>query len=653
MVGLMSVLASLNVLAESAGNDERDRFRTAWDAAARGDRGTFEQLRAGLTGYSLYPYLQYEHYRHHRSSTPAGEMAGFLEQHSDWAFAPGLRTAWLNALARQRKWSDLLAHAGQVSDTRLRCHLARARIEQGDTEALLAEVQALWTVGHSQSEACDPAFDWLRQVDGISPALAWERVRLVMAEGNWRLAGYLERYLPESDRTWAQQWRTQFRARYRRIGEAGDWPDSAIPRMIAASSLQDLARRDPDLAMREYRDLEHHFSWSELERAEILRAIGLRAAVELSDDALNILASLPPASLDGQVLEWWARAAIAQQDWRLLKQVTERMPAELANDAQWRYWRAISLQENGETEAAAAQLADLSTRTSYYGFLAADALDLPYTICPLDPPESDAGAARLRQHPAFARALELRAVGLEDWALWEWARATRALDPAELRDAAALAWEESWYDRAIFALGDSGDRRLYEWRFPTPWEAVVRREASKAQLDASWVFGVMRSESALAERAESSAGALGLMQVMPATARQVARRHGLTYGGSAQLREAEPNIVLGTRYMRELLDRFQQNPVLVAGAYNAGPQAVERWLRERPADDITAWVETIPYYETRDYIPRVLAFTVIYDWRLGNPVKRVSSRMPGFDLNAQQPVQTSEVVCLAPTMEAP
>jgi soluble lytic murein transglycosylase len=143
------------------------------------------------------------------------------------------------------------------------------------------------------------------------------------------------------------------------------------------------------------------------------------------------------------------------------------------------------------------------------------------------------------------------------------------------------------------------------------------------------------------------------MQVMPATARQVSRQHGLTYSGSAQLREAETNIVFGTRYMRDLLDRFDQNPVLVSGAYNAGPAAVERWLRERPNGDIASWVETIPYYETRDYIPRVLAFTVIYDWRLGNPVKRVSSRMAGLDLKTQQPERTAGVVCLAPTMEAP
>ena len=105
--------------------------------------------------------------------------------------------------------------------------------------------------------------------------------------------------------------------------------------------------------------------------------------------------------------------------------------------------------------------------------------------------------------------------------------------------------------------------------------------------------------------------------------------------------------------MRELLERFDQNPVLVSGAYNAGPEAVERWLRERPNNDIFTWVETIPYYETRDYIPRVLAFTVIYDWRLGNPVKRVSSRMPDFGSGSMAGQETVGIVCLASAMEAP
>jgi len=141
------------------------------------------------------------------------------------------------------------------------------------------------------------------------------------------------------------------------------------------------------------------------------------------------------------------------------------------------------------------------------------------------------------------------------------------------------------------------------------------------------------------------------MQMTPGTAKQVAKKHGLVYSGPDQLMRADDNVRFGTTYLRELLDRFSGNPVLVSGAYNAGPNAVDRWLRERPQDDPAAWVENLPYYETRDYIPRVLAFTTLYDWRLQRPVKRLTSRMPAFDSGAaggtMKAAETTEVVCRA------
>lgn len=204
---------------------------------------------------------------------------------------------------------------------------------------------------------------------------------------------------------------------------------------------------------------------------------------------------------------------------------------------------------------------------------------------------------------------------------------------------------------AIFALGNSGDLRWYEWRFPMEYKSIVDSQARSRNLDTSWVMGLMRSESAMAVDALSSAGARGLMQLTPDTARQLAKRHNIQYSGRDQLMQAEVNIIFGTAYLRDLLDRFGENPVLAAGAYNAGPRAVDRWLKPPQAQDPAIWVETLPYFETRDYIPRVLAFTAIYDWRLRQPVTRVSSRMPAIDSGNMgtiiQSPETTEVVCRA------
>jgi soluble lytic murein transglycosylase len=292
-------------------------------------------------------------------------------------------------------------------------------------------------------------------------------------------------------------------------------------------------------------------------------------------------------------------------------------------------------------------MGSLSKEASFYGFLAADELTVPYSICPQAAAVTVESITALRHRPDISRALELRAAGIENWALSEWVMAVARLDREELRSAAAIAVEEGWHDRAIFALGNSGDSRYYEWRFPVTWEQEVGSESSLNKIDASWVHGIMRSESALSETARSSAGAIGLMQVTPATASQLARTHGISYRNSSELKKAPVNIRLGTRYLRQLLDKYKQNPVLVMGAYNAGPNAVDRWLNSRPQSDAGSWIESIPYYETRDYITRVLAFTAIYDWRMQQPVTRVSSRMPDIDSSIMKPVETTTVVCEA------
>ena len=213
----------------------------------------------------------------------------------------------------------------------------------------------------------------------------------------------------------------------------------------------------------------------------------------------------------------------------------------------------------------------------------------------------------------------------------EWVQTANRLPVSDLKTVAALAVSEGWYDRAIFALGNSGDLNLYDWRFPLLWEPDIKKAAAAHQLDPAWVYGTIRSESAMVETARSSANALGLMQVTPATGKQVAKKHGLQWRGSAQLKTARGNLPIGTAYMSDLYQDFNQNPVLASGAYNAGPNAVKRWLDTRPLSETAIWVETLPYFETRDYIPRVLAFTTIYDWRMGGTVRRISGRMPDIE----------------------
>jgi len=636
---------------DNPGSQQRKEFSRAWHAATRGQRDIFEQAMPGLADYVLYPYLQYEDLRHRRASVADVEMAAFLDLHGDWAFTAGLRTAWLRSLGEEERWASLLMYATESSDTEVLCYLARARIVSGQTEGLLPAVQRLWTVGESQPDPCDPAFDWLREQGGITSGLAWERIRLAMEARQPRLTLYLARYVAASDRVWVERWQEQDRTGYRRLDQARQWSDLEQSRVITSYGLQRLARSDPDRAWRIFQSLDDRFSWSTDVRAGIMREIALWSAVEGAADTSLRMRAVPEEFRDGKLLEWWVRYGLASENWAAVILTVASMPPELKDDARWRYWDARARLHAGDPDYAQELLSELALEASYYGFLSADYLDQPYTICPQAAQFEQAEVDTLRRQAGFQRALELRSAGIRNWSRGEWKMATRGLDRKGLRLAAALATQENWPDMAIFALGNSGDLRWYEWRFPLEYGSLVDGLARSRNLDTSWVMGLMRSESAMAEDALSSAGARGLMQLTPDTARSLARRNNMQYSGREQLMQAEDNIRFGTAYLRELLDRYGENPVLAAGAYNAGPRAVDRWLKTMPTQDPAIWVETLPYFETRDYIPRVLAFTAIYDWRLQQPVTRITSRMPALDsgnmgLIMQSP-ETTEVVCRA------
>lgn len=628
-----------------AGEAARATFVKAWAAARRGDRATVERERQALGGYILEPYLEYNALLVARRSVDPARMADFLQRHREWAFAGGLERAWLRSMGEHGRWDVLLRYAKGQSDTEIRCHLGRARVVRGETEGLLPEAQSLWLAGKSQPDECDPLFEWLIREGGVTPALAWQRINLAFEERHPHLARYLRRFLDSDGQAWADRWLQQDGQRYGRLDRAAGWPDSIYGRDISSYGLRRLARSNGDLAWRHFLKLDGHFSWSTAERAAILREIALWSAVEGEQGVFERMHAVPAGYRDGSLLEWWARAGLAAQDWNEVEAAIGQMPAALREDDRWRFWRARAAIENGRRVNGEEELSLLALRPTYYGFLAADYLDQPYALCPRTP-EVDADAILgLRARPDFSRALELRQVDLDNWSRAEWTLAVQRLDTDGLRTAAALALEEGWADVAILALADSGDFDWYEWRFPLAHEQAVKRHTSDRSLDASWVMGLMRSESAMAEDAVSSAGARGLMQIMPGTARQLSRRHGFNYTSVDQLMQAEFNIALGTSYLRDLLDQYGNNSVLASGAYNAGPRAVERWLDSTGLTDPAMWIETLPYRETREYIPRVLAFSAIYDWRQSRPVVRLTSRMPPLDSGNMNSPKTTEVVC--------
>ena len=260
-------------------------------------------------------------------------------------------------------------------------------------------------------------------------------------------------------------------------------------------------------------------------------------------------------------------------------------------------------------------------------FLSCDWLDRGYTMAQSDAKPDEAVIAELAARPALLRVRELLYHGQEFDASREWWRATRNLSETEWLAAGHLAHRWGWHYQAILAMVKASRWDEIDTRFPIlhrqPFEAQAGRQGLPVQL----MLALARQESAFRPEALSPAGARGLMQLMPATARDVARLHDIPYRSESQLFEPDLNIALGTSYYRDMLDRFQDNRILATAAYNAGPGRVQSWLTASggrlPFD---AWIETIPFTETRNYVQNVLTFSAIYAHRLGTAERILSPR---------------------------
>lgn len=614
----MLIGALIGVLASVAqAETEQEIFQHAWAAASRGDQAA---LQAGLDSLTaaypesvLRPYLEFELRRQRISDFDDESMSQFLARYRDWSFASQLELTWLRSLVRRNRHHSVLRYGAEANDAQVACGRAQARIALGQTEGLEAEIAALWRVGRSQPRTCDPAFAWWRRQGNPDTTLGWQRFELAMAANEVTLARYLRRYLDRDQRSWADRW-LALRARPSvALSEARQWPVSDASRAIIEDGLVRLARRDWAHAERVWPQLAHHFNDRPAQAQRLLREMALFQAVALDREAIARIDALDQR--DDQLLAWRARVAMAHGQWPEVLASIQAMSVTEQAQARWRYWRGRALAEMGRPDAILAW-GSLGAEATYYGFLAAARLNLPLPLCPLQLAPDAGIQAQLLRDPELQRALALHQVGLNDHARRTWMRATQRMSEAQRHQAALLATDQGWYDRAIMALTSGQSLQAYQWRFPLKSREAVLASSERWQVDPALVYGLMRAESAMQPDALSPAGARGLLQLMPGTAAEVARRNGLALNGANALWQPEVNLELGVAHLAELQQRYEGDWLYVAAAYNAGVNAVERWLRERPDSPPDVWLETLPFFETRDYVPRVLAFATIYEWQL-------------------------------------
>jgi len=612
--------------------------------AAPGDAQVQAALQAAEAGQAYDPasvatspiagWVEYAALRRNIDTLPPQRGQDFLARYRGQAVAEAFRQAWLPALARRQDWTDFLAAwSPSIQDTALRCVALDARQALGQVDAAwTSEAQAIWrSTGKPLPSECDAPFAILAARGGLPPALRWERID--KAAGEWQPAAMraAARGLPADEAALANDYASFFDAINER---ALNWPRTERSRWMASQGLARLAKSVPVAAEAQLPKYAQALGFTDADRGRVLYQVALQSASSYEAEGARRLAAVPLSAYDDRLHELQVREAIARQDWRGALAAIRRMGDAQRTQARWTYFEARLSELTGDKAGAQALYAKAATKAEFHGFLAADRIGQAYTLCPSIPRDTPDARNAVARTPALVRALALYRIDRRGWAQREWDDALSRFGDDQRRIAVGLAEEAGWFDRGVFGLVNVGGKtypdesRLYLLRFPMHHDATIRREAARNGLDPAWVAGEIRSESVFDPKARSSANARGLMQLLPGTGADVARRLGLPWGGADSLYDPDTNITLGSAYLRQLLDKYGK-PYQTIAAYNAGPAPVARWTSQRPSMDPDFWIETISYKETREYVARVLAFSTIYDWRLNGDAVRLSDRMNG------------------------
>lgn len=607
---------------------QRDQYLQARHALAAGNITAFELLASRLHSYPLYPYLRYEELRRRIHTAPEKDVRAFLDQFAYIPAANRIRQAWLDALMQRGQHIKFQQYYQPAGNTAHDCFSLQARMLASNAPDALAQIKKFWLVGNSQPEQCDPLFSWLQKRNYLNDDLIWQRISLAMEKGNQQLAKYLAGKLSTEQVHWFALWQSVYRDPRNLFKHKELREDHPIARKIIAHGVRRMARKDVAQAVDTWREFKPRYAYSEKESTDVEASIALTAAIKHHPLAADLMYELPKDIDAVGVQQWRARAAMRANDWPAVLRSIVLMDPITKQELEWQYWRARALEEIGVHVKAGPIYARIAKQRDYYGFLAADRLQKPYAMNYRPLQFSDIEIASLLNFPPLIRARELSAVGQIYHARREWNQMVSGLSKRQIPIAAVIAHKWDWHHTAIMTVAKAKQFDDLGLRFPQPFDNLVLANANKFSLRPEYVYGVMRQESAFNSAARSHAGASGLMQLMPATAKQVAQALQKSAPSRSALLQPKLNVELGSKYLRLMLDEYENQQVLATAAYNAGPHRVKRWLPENKNMPADIWVDTIPFNETRKYVRRVMAYSTVYEWKMAQKTTRLQTRMP-------------------------
>ena len=616
-------------------------FLEAREAAKVGDRARLGLLAAQLESHPLAAYVEYWQLAPRLRIDPDAAMPAeaFIARHANTYVADRLRLDWALALADRGDFSGFEREAAQLvwntDDSQLRCYaaLSKYRNASGSQADVLARDarQLLANTRDSAGEGCLALTEALLADGRIS---VWERVRALVEQNQ----------LPTAKRVGVRAQDAHGKpVDQKLLAQAIDRPAAflvaherrltEIQRELATVATVRLARDSPSEAAEHANALNLHLTPAQ--RGIIWGRIGHMAALRLMPEADDWyrrggehVGVGPDAVRVDEVLEWQARAALRAGNWQAVKAAIDRMPASLRADPTWVYWYGRALKAENRPAEAQDHFSRIAAQFNFYGKLAAEELGIPIVLPPRAPAPSAEELAPMAANPGFARAQKFYELGLRVEGHREWNWQLRGMSDRELLAAAEYARSLSLLDRMINTSDRTRNEFDFTQRFPAPFRDAMVQYSAPLGLDETWVYGLIRQESRFIMDARSHVGAAGLMQLMPATARYVARKMNVADFSPARVNERDMNIQLGTGYLKLVLDDLDGNPVLATAAYNAGPGRPRAWRSSlvRPVEG-AIFAETIPFNETRDYVKKVMSNTVYYAALFENKAQSLKQRM--------------------------
>jgi soluble lytic murein transglycosylase len=604
-----------------------DAFLDAQDAFRRGNGPRLAAIAPKLKGHPLSPYVEYYQLRMQIEQVGKREIDAFIERYNGDYLTEALRADWLRQLARRERWDAFYAEYPRLlqPDGELKCMDLSGRRQRQDP-ALKDEAVALWRGLPELGDACHRLFTVLFDGGVLPESEIWQRARQQFELGRHTLAKQALGYLPKTRRLNERAWSALNNKPESFLnGFPAERPLAGPNRELVVLAVQRLARSAPETAARQLKRLAPALPAAE--RGFLWGQIASQAAYQHQPGALQWYALADPASLSDEQQRWAVRAALREGDWPRVSQLISAMPPPLADEPAWIYWQARALRVTGRPEAAVLLFERIAAQPTFYGVLAAEELgrraDPPAKAAPVTPEE----LAEVSELPALRRSLALFQLDQRVEAVREWSWGLKGMSDRQLLAAAELAKRQRVFDRAISTAEKTQKEHDYSMRYLAPYDDKVRPAAKLATLDDAWVYGLMRQESRFITGARSSVGAQGLMQIMPATAKWVAKKLSLKHYHPSQASEIDTNVLLGTTYLRLVYENLDRHPVLASAAYNAGPSRAKRWRDPQRTLEGAIYTESIPFAETRDYVKKVLTNAVFYTMLLNGRQDSLKARL--------------------------